>query len=468
MGIVLSGGRIVTALDDYQADIRLDDEKIAAIGQGISQPGDQVINVKDCLLFPGGIDPHTHFDLHVGNTVTADDFKSGTKAAILGGTTTIIDFATQNPGETLSLALDNWHAKAKGNCYTDYSFHMAVTEWSEAVSKEMDRLVRQEGVSSFKFYLAYKNTLQVGDDLLLEALDKSKSNGSLILVHAENGDIIQKLIKDALGEGHTTPLYHARTRPIIAEREAVARSIALAEAAGAPLYIVHLSSKEALEAVAASKVRGQEVYGETCPQYLLLNDSLYNEEGFAGAKYVMSPPLRTGMDQDYLWKGLGSGMLDTVATDHCSFNFKGQKELGINDFSKIPNGIPGVENRMGLLYTYGVLSGRITVNQFVLLTSTRSAQLFGLFPKKGTIAVGSDGDIVVWDPNATSIISAQTQHQRVDYTPFEGFTLKGAPIHVFLRGRQAVRDKKLTGENSEGVYLYRKPFCKRGEPVCTL
>ncbi|MEL7566005.1 MAG: dihydropyrimidinase [Dehalobacterium sp.] len=466
MGIVLSGGRIVTALDDYQADIRLDGEKISAIGQGIAQPGDEVIDVNGCLLFPGGIDPHTHFDLPVGNTVTADDFESGTKAAIMGGTTTIIDFATQNHGESLSLALDNWHAKAKGKCYTDYSFHMAVTDWNEAVAKEMDLLL-QEGVSSFKFYLAYKNTLQVGNDVLLEALDKSKANGSLILVHAENGDIIQRRIKDALEEGHTAPLYHALSRPVIAEREAVTRALALAEAANAPLYIVHLTSKEALKAVAASKIRGQEVYGETCPQYLLLDNSFYHKEGFEGSKYVMSPPLRTKTDQEHLWIGLNSGMLDTVATDHCSFNFKGQKELGKDDFSKIPNGIPGVENRMALLYTYGVLSGRISINRFVLLTSTRSAQLFGLFPQKGTIAVGSDGDIVVWDPEASSVISAKTQYQHVDYTPYEGFRLKGVPVHVFLRGRQAVCDKNLIQEPPQGVYLYRKPLCQRGERICT-
>lgn len=467
MGIVLSGGRIVTSLDDYRADIRLEDEQIIAIGQGICMPGDEVLNVDGCLLFPGGIDPHTHFDLPVGNTVTADDFSSGTKSAILGGTTTIIDFATQSHGETLSLSLDNWHTKAKGNCYTDYGFHMAITEWNQAIAQEMDRLVREEGVSSFKFYLAYKDSLQVGDDVLLEALGKSKTNGALILVHAENGDIVQQKVNEALREGHSAPLYHALTRPVIAEREAATRAIALAEALDAPLYIVHLTSEAALQAVAASKVRGRKVYGETCPQYLLLDDSLYLDEGFQGAKYVMSPPLRTKTDQVALWRGLSSGILDTVATDHCSFNFKGQKELGLLDFTKIPNGIPGVEHRLGLLYTYGVLPGRININQFVLLTSTRPAQLFGLFPRKGTIAVGSDADIVVWDPGATSVITAQTQHQRVDYTPYEGFSLTGIPVHVFLRGRQVVSNKKLINEHPKGVYLYRKPFCQRGEPGCT-
>ncbi|ATW24839.1 dihydropyrimidinase [Candidatus Formimonas warabiya] len=462
MGIVLSGGTIVTAADYYQADLRMEGEQITAIGHGIRQGSDQVLTVEGCFLFPGGIDPHTHFDLPVGQTVTADDFASGTKAALLGGTTTIIDFATQFKGETLALALANWHAKAGGKSYTDYGFHMAITEWNDRIAREMDRLVQEEGVSSFKFYLAYKNLLQVDDGVLLEALGRSKENGALICLHCENGDLVQRLVKDALAQGNRAPFHHALTRPSVAEREATARAISLAEAAQAPLYIVHLTCREALQGVVDAKVRGVEVFGETCPQYLLLDSSLYQGEGFEGAKYVMSPPLRSPHDQEALWHGLRAGVLDTVATDHCSFNYRGQKELGLEDFSKIPNGIPGVEHRMGLLYTYGVASGKIGINQFVALTATKPAQLFGLFPRKGTIAVGSDADIVVWDPWATSVITAPTQHQRVDYTPYEGFRQIGTAVHVFLRGRQVVCAGKISEEGPGGVYLHRKPFGKRG------
>lgn len=459
MGIILSGGTIVTATDYYQADVRLVGEKIVAIGYGIRRPDDEIMSVKDCLLLPGGIDPHTHFDLSIGKTVTADDFSSGTMAAILGGTTSIIDFATQYKGETLSWALGKWHEKAVGKCYTDYGFHMAITDWNEQIAQEMDMLVQEKGVVSFKFYLAYKNTLQVDDFCLFEALQRSRENRSLICIHCENGDIIQKLIIDTLEKGLTLPLYHPLTRPSQAEGEATLRAITLAEVAQAPLYIVHLTCREAFQAVLNAKERGTDVFAETCPQYLLLDDSYYQKNGFDGAKYVMSPPLRKREDQEVLWQGLRSGIIiDTVATDHCSFNFKEQKELGLYDFSKIPNGIPGVEHRMGLLYSYGVATGRITINQFVALTSTRPAQLFGLFPRKGTITAGSDADIVVWDPNASSVITVQTQHQHVDYTPFEGFMVTGGVRHVFLRGRQVVCNGQLHDEKPGGIYLHRKPF----------
>jgi len=460
MGIVLKGGTIVTAVDCMPGDIRLVGEQIVAIGKDIEHPGDMVLPVEDCFLFPGGIDAHTHFDLPVGNTVTADDFSSGTKAAIIGGTTTIIDFATQDKGETLSQALEKWHDKAAGKCYTDYGFHMAITDWHDQVAREMDLLIQEKGVSSFKFYLAYKNTMQVSDYCLFEALQRSGKNGALVCVHCENGDIVQKLVEDALGHGMTQPFYHPLTRPAQAESEATNRAITLAEIAGAPLYIVHLTCRDALQAVLAAKARGIKVYAETCPQYLLLDDSCYQENDFNSAKYVMSPPLRKKEDQEALWHGLQSGLIDTVATDHCSFNFKGQKELGLSDFSKVPNGIPGVEHRLGLLYAFGVVTGRISLNRFVDLTSTRPAQLFGLFPKKGTIAVGSDADIVVWEPGVSSVITARTQHQQVDYTPYEGFHLTGTPKHVFLRGRQVVCEGTLMDGNPEGVFLYRKPLGK--------
>lgn len=458
MGIVLRGGTIVTAVDYYRTDLRIEGEQVVAIGNDIRRPKDKVLQVDGCFLFPGGIDPHTHFDLPVGNTVTADDFSSGTKAAILGGTTTIIDFATQFKGETLHLALANWHAKAVGKCYADYGFHMAITDWNADIPREMERLVQEAGISSFKLYMAYKNLLQVDDGVLLSALLQAKDSGALICIHCENGDMIDELVKDALAQGHTAPRYHPLTRPAAAEQVATARAITLAGVAETPVYIVHLTCSGALEEVVDGRRRGVEVYAETCPQYLLLDESYYQGDGFNGAKYVISPPLRPRENQDALWGGLRTGALDTVATDHCSFNFKGQKELGCDDFSKIPNGMPGVENRLGLLFTYGVVPGRISINRFVDLTSTRPAKLFGLFPRKGTIAVGSDADIVVWDPGVTSVITAKEQHQRVDYTPYEGFKQVGKAVQVFLRGRQVVLDGRLHDKNPGGIYLFRRKF----------
>lgn len=461
MGIVLSGGTVVTAADCFEADVRIEEEKITAVGVGIRHAADKVLDVTGCLLLPGGIDPHTHFDLPVGETVTADDFGRGSKAALLGGTTTIIDFATQFKGETLSRALANWHEKAAGKTFTDYGFHMAITDWNEAVRREMGRLVDTAGVSSFKLYMAYKNTLQVDDAVLLQALRRSRECGALVCLHCENGDIIDSLVREALAEGKTAPRYHPVTRPAAAEREATVRAITLAEVAQAPVYIVHLTCSLALEEVVKAKGRGVEVYAETCPQYLLLDESYYQKEGFEGAKYVISPPLRPRENQASLWNGLRSGALDTIATDHCAFNFQGQKELGRSDFSKIPNGMPGVETRLGLLYTYGVVPGRISLSQFVALTSTQPAKLFGLFPRKGAIAAGSDADIVVWDPNRSALITAAAQQEETDYAPFEGFGQQGKAVQVFLRGRQVVRDGQLIEDRPGGIYLSRKPFRAR-------
>lgn len=461
MGIVLTGGTIVTAADVYQADVRIEGERIVAIGYEIKQPGDQAIDVDGCFLFPGGIDPHTHFDLPMGDFSTSDDFSSGTKAAVLGGTTTILDFATQFKGETLKEGLRNWHTKADGKCYVDYGFHMAITDWNDSIAREMPELIHQEGVPSFKLYMAYKNTLQVDDGALLQALRQAGEYGALVCVHCENGDIVYDLVHENIIQGKTSPKYHPLSRPPEVEEEATFRVITLAQIAGAPLYIVHLTSSGALQAVTNAKLRGQEVYAETCPQYLLLDDSYYSAEGFNGAKYVISPPLRPVQHQKVLWSGLKTGILDVVATDHCALNYKGQKDLGLHDFSKIPNGAAGVETRMGLLYTYGVLPGKLTMNDFVALTSTNAAKLFGLFPRKGTIAPGSDADLVVWDPRISSVIRADALHQQVDYTPYEGFKQIGQAIHVFLRGKQVVRDGQLRADKPTGIYLSRKPFLKR-------
>ncbi|HVJ50247.1 dihydropyrimidinase [Desulfitobacterium sp.] len=458
MAIVLSGGQIVTALETYEADVRIEDEKIVALGKNIRQAQDKVLDVDGCFLFPGGIDPHTHFDLPSAGTVTADDFASGTKAALLGGTTTIIDFATQFKGESLHQGLANWHAKAQGKSYADYGFHMAITDWNDAVAQEMQKLVQEEGVSSFKFYMAYKGSLQVDDGVLLQAFRESKRSGALLCLHCENGDIIAELVKEAHDEGKLETSFHPHTRPILAEREATSRAIALAELAQAPVYIVHLTSGEALQVVTQAKRRGLNVYAETCPQYLLLDESVYDLPEFEGAKYVISPPLRAKENQDALWQGIKDHWIETVATDHCSFNFQGQKELGREDFSKIPNGMPGVETRLALLYTYGVVPGKISLQEFVNLTSTHAAQLFGLYPRKGVIAVGSDADIVVWDPGIRAVISAQTQAQQVDYSPYEGFTQIGQARHVFLRGQHVVSEGQMNSEYPQGKYLYRDAF----------
>jgi len=468
MGIILRGGTVVTAADCCLADVRIEGEKVAAVGHGLVQPQDQIIDVDGCYVLPGGIDCHTHFDLPAGGTVTADDFASGTRAAVLGGTTTVIDFATQFRGQNLTGALANWHTKARGRCYTDYAFHLAITDWSEDIAGEMAALVNQHGVTSFKLYMAYKNVLQVDDGVLLQALRRAQEIGALLCLHCENGDIIDALVKQALAQGQTAPVFHPVTRPAAVEEEATRRALTLAEIARAPLYIVHLTCEGALGAVAEAKRRGLEVYAETCPQYLLLDESCYGLDGFEAAKYVISPPLRAPRHQQALWRGLQNGLLDTVATDHCSFNFKVQKEAGLADFSKIPNGMPGVEHRLGLLYTYGVAARKISLNRMVALTTTEPAKLFGLFPRKGTIAPGSDADLVVWDPQSLEVISARSQAHNVDYTPYEGFHQNGKALHVFLRGRQVVAHGQIREQQPGGIYLARKPFQPRrmGENVC--
>ena len=460
MGIVLTGGTIVTAVDCYQADVRLAGEKIVAIGRDVSQAEDNVITVEGCYLLPGGLDPHTHFELE-GVTTTADDFASGTAAALTGGTTTILDFATQSKGETLAQALANWQSKAAGKCFADFGFHLAITDWNQEVCREMQRLVVEDGISSFKLYMAYKHNLQVDDGIILQALKRSREVGALIGFHCENGDVIDVLIQEARSQGKRSPRFHALTRPAAVEREATARVITLAELADAPVYIVHLSCAGALQEVIAARARGLEVYAENCPQYLILDESCYDTEDFSAAKYVLSPPLRSTYDQAVLWNGLRTGALDTIGTDHCSFNYEGQKELGREDFSKIPNGIPGVENRLGLLYTYGVLTGKINLQQWVAFTSTNAAKLFGLFPRKGTLAVGSDADIVVWDPRQSSTITVSQQTQRVDYNPYEGLPQTGKVEQVFLRGQQVVAQGKLCSKEPQGQYLFRKPFPTR-------
>ena len=462
MGIVLKGGKVITAEKTYESDVRIEGKKIVSIGENLIQEGDKVVDVTGCYLLPGGIDPHTHMDLDVGSTVTADDFESGTKAAVMGGTTTLIDFATQDRGHSLKEALANWHKKAENKCYCDYGFHMAITEWNKSISEEMKDMV-DSGVSSFKMYMAYKSTLQVDDGAIYQALKRSNEVGGLLGFHCENGDVIDVLIKESIEKGNTSPKYHPLSRPVEIEREAIYRIVSLAELAKAPVYVVHLSSKAGLDVALEGRKRGVEVYLETCPQYLLLDDSCYGEDDdFNGAKYVMSPPLRKVEDENALWDGLRKGEVNTIATDHCSFNFEGQKELGLKDFSKIPNGGPGIEHRVPLIYTYGVCENKISLNQWVELTSTNAAKLFGMYPQKGTIEVGSDADILVYDPSFNGVIKAEDQTQNVDYTPYEGFEQKGRVKHVYLRGKVVVEDSKLVALKPEGTYIHRKPFYKKG------
>ncbi|HWR41749.1 dihydropyrimidinase [Sporomusa sp.] len=458
MGIVLRGGTIVTDTDCYHADIRIQGEVIATIGSQVAHEDDTVLPAEGYYIFPGGIDAHTHFDLPVGTMSTADDFASGTRAAILGGTTTVIDYATQFKGETLKQGLANWHQRASGNCYTDYGFHMAITDWNEHVSREMPWLSQEAGVTSVKLYMAYKNIMQVDDSALFQVLERSRNCGILTCVHCENGDIVDNLTRQLRQQGKTAPAYHPLSRPPRVEQEAVNRLMVLAELADAPVFVVHLSCREAMETVAQAKARGVKVFAETCPQYLVLEDSVYQDPTFSCAKYVMSPPLRAKENQAYLWNGLKTGILDTVATDHCSFNFRGQKDLGREDFSKIPNGAPGVEHRLGLLYTYGVQAGKLSLTQFVDKMATKPAKLFGIYPQKGTIAPGSHADLVLWDENRRFTIGAASHAHNVDYSPYEGIEQQGQSIHVFLRGRQVVRNGVVCVESPQGQYLFRKQF----------
>lgn len=438
--VLIQNGRVVTAVDDYYADVFIDGEKIAQIGKDLSVQADTVIDAKDRLVLPGGIDPHTHLDMPFGGTFSADDFETGTLAAAHGGTTTIVDFAIQAKGESALKGLDTWHAKAEGKATIDYGFHMILTDMPVERLPEMTKL-RDAGVTSFKLFMAYPGVFYVDDGTLYRAFRKAGDDGTRICMHAENGIVIDEIIREAVEDGKVDPKYHALTRPTRMEAEGVHRSIAIAEVAGVPLYIVHLSSHDALEEVKRGRARGVNVIAETCPQYLLLDQSWYEREGFEGAKWVMTPALREKWNQDSLWQGLQFRDLETIATDHCPFCFKDQKELGRDSFTKIPNGAPGVENRMSVIYDAGVVKGRISLNRFVELTSTAAAKAFGLFPKKGTIAVGSDADIVIFDPEKKMTISVddeRTHHMNVDYSAYEGHEIQGWTETVLSRGRPVV------------------------------
>ena len=455
---IIRNGTVVTATDTFVADVGISDGKISAIGSNLpAENASQVIDAAGKLVMPGGIDVHTHLDMPFGGTTSADDFETGTRAAVFGGTTTLIDFAIQYKGQALRQAFDTWMKKASNKAVCDYAFHCIVTDITGGQLSEMNDLVR-EGVTSFKLFMAYPGVFMLDDGSIFKALQTTSQNGGMVCMHAENGSAIDVIVQQALAEGKKSPKYHALTRPTTAEAEATARAIALAEMAGAPIYIVHLSCNDALEKVREARDRGLPVYAETCPQYLYLSIENFDVPGFEAAKYVFTPPLREKWHQEKLWNGLKRDHLQVVSTDHCPFCFKEQKELGKDDFTKIPNGGPGIEHRMSLIFSGGVASGRFSANRFVELVSTTPAKLFGLYPRKGTIAVGSDADIVIFDAKRKHTISAKTHHMRVDYSMFEGIQVAGIPDTVLSRGKVVMSDGKFLGRAGAGEFLRRATY----------
>jgi dihydropyrimidinase len=454
---LIRGGTVVTAGDTVQADVLVDGETVSAIGRGLEVTADRVIDASDRYVMPGGIDAHTHMDMPFGGTFSADDFGSGTAAAAWGGTTTIVDFAIQDFGESLQAGFERWMAKAAGKAHVDYGFHMIIREVNDQTLAGMDALIG-EGVTSFKLFMAYPGVFMLDDASIFRAMQRTSDNGGLIMMHAENGGAIDVLVRRYLDEGRTEPINHALTRPAAMEGEATHRAVALARLAGVAVYIVHLSSRDALSAVVEARDRGAAAFAETCPQYLFLSQDDLSRPGFEGAKYVCSPPLRPRDHQEDLWNGLVKDDLQIVSTDHCPFDYKDQKVLGRGDFSKIPNGLPGVEDRYTVLFDGGVTARRISLNRFVELVATAPARMFGLYPRKGTIAPGSDADIVVFDPAAERVLSASTHHMRVDYSCFEGMRVRGRPEVVMQRGEVLVAGGQFHGRPGQGRFLKRGPF----------
>ncbi|MFC7063474.1 dihydropyrimidinase [Halobacillus seohaensis] len=455
---IIKNGIIVTAADTYKADILVENEKIVLIGQDLSDPTAEVIDAEGNYVFPGGIDPHTHLEMPFGGTVSKDDFDTGTIAAAHGGTTTVIDFCLTKQGEPLQNSIDQWHAKSRDKSVIDYSFHLMISEMNDSVLEQLPTVIEDEGITSFKVFMAYKNVFQADDETLFRTLEEAKRLGVLVMVHAENGDVIDHLVKKALKAGNTDPIYHALTRPPEAEGEATGRAAQLTGLADSQLYVVHVSCEEAVTKISEARSKGYQVMGETCPQYLVLDQSYLEKPNFEGAKYVWSPPLREKENQEVLWNALKNGQLQTLGSDQCSFDFNGQKDLGKGDFTKIPNGGPIIEDRISILFSEGVKKGRLTLNQFVDITSTRVAKTFGLFPQKGTISVGADADLVIFDPNIERTISVETSHMAADYNPFEGMKVTGQPVSVLSRGEFVIRDKEFVGNQGSGKYLKRARF----------
>ncbi|HMU38698.1 MAG TPA: dihydropyrimidinase [Pseudomonadota bacterium] len=460
---IIKNGTLVTASDKFQADLWIEQGKIVAAtepGRGLAvDGGTQVVDAKGCYVIPGGIDAHTHLDMPFGGTTSSDDFLTGTRAAAYGGTTTIVDFAIQKKGGTLREALDTWHAKAEGKCAVDYAFHMIATDAPNSVLHEMKDIV-SEGVTSFKLFMAYPGVLLLDDQSIFRCMLRAGELGALISMHAETGLPIDVLVERAIARGETAPIYHALTRPEAAEATGTERAIALAEMAKAPVYIVHLSAARALERVREARDRGLPAYAETCPQYLFLSDDALRgspNDPFDGAKYVCTPPLRPAHHHEHLWRGLRNYDLQVVSTDHCPFCMKGQKDLGQNDFSKIPNGMPGIETRLLLLWE-AVTEGKLSMNRFVEITSTAPAKIFGLYPRKGSLSVGADADVVVWDPKRRCSLAQEDLHMRVDYAAFPGKVVTGGPREVFSRGKLVIQNGQYVGRSGDGQFVRRSTF----------
>jgi len=454
MSLLIKNGRIITATDDYPGDIFIDGETIAVIGQALSIPADHTIDAAGKLVMPGGIDPHVHLDMPFMGTFSSDTHETGTRAALFGGTTTVIDFVLQTQGDSLAAALAEWQGRAKGTAVGDYSFHMAVTDYNEETKKEIKEMIG-EGITSFKTFMAYKGALMIDDRQMIALMQEVRQQGGLVTVHATNGDMIDYLVAQNRAAGNLSPLYHYLSQPEVTEAEASSRFADMAHYTGCPGYIVHLTCEGALNAVREATRRNQHVFVETCIQYLLLDASLY-EKDFEGAKWVMSPPLREKKDQATLWAGINQGLVAVVATDHCPFNWQ-QKLMGEKDFSKIPNGHPAIEHRMELLFSEGVHTGRIGLNKYVEVACTNPAKIFGMFPRKGTIAPGSDADIIIFDPLKQHMLSAATHHMHVDYSAYEGWQLTGKVETVILRGRVAIDNGTCLVDRGYGQFIKRKP-----------
>ena len=469
MSLLIRGGRIVTAADDYVADVLVDGERISLIGADLDVAADRTIEASGKYVLPGCIDPHTHLDMPFGGTVTIDDFESGQGSAACGGTTCHVDFCIQGQGQTFAQALETWHSKANGRTLIDYGFHIAVTDLRDEERLEELATLPEQGITSYKLFMAYKNVLQVDDETLFRAMEVAAASGALVMVHAENGDAIDVLVREALARGDTAPINHALTRPPELEGEATNRAIQLARIAGSPLYVVHVTCREAVDPIRRAREQGWSVWGETCTQYLFRSIDDLALAGFEGAKYVYSPPAREPSNHDVLWDAVRTDALSAISTDHCAFLWDGQKTLGKDDFTKIPNGGPGLEDRLKMIHHFGAGSGRISLNRMVDLLATQPARLFGLYPRKGTIAIGADADIVVFDPERRETISASTHHSKCDYSLYEGTEVAGAPEHVLLRGSLLVEDGELVAVPGTGRFVQRARFGEQlaVEPIAT-
>jgi dihydropyrimidinase len=467
MSILIKGGRVITAADDYVADVYVEDERISLIGESLDQAADKVIDASGKYVLPGGVDPHTHLDMPFGGTVTIDDVESGQTSAAFGGTTTHVDFIIQPQGSSFADALEEWRGKANGKQMIDMGYHMAVTDLKEGGTLEELASLPDQGITSYKLFMAYKGALMVDDETLFKTMQVAADTGALVMVHAENGDAIDVLVKEALAAGHTEPKYHALTRPPETEGEATNRAIQLARVAGSPLYVVHVSCAESVEPIQLAREKGWDVWGETCTQYFFIDYTFLERPNFEGGKYVYTPPPRDQANQDVLWNAVRTDTLSAISTDHCAFLWDGQKTIGKDDFSKIPNGGPGLENRLQMIHEFGVRGARISLNRMVELLSTNPAKLFGLYPRKGTVAVGSDADIVVFDPEKRVTISAATHHSKSDYNLFEGTEVTGVPEVVLLRGNVLVENDELVASPGVGQFIARAKFGKELRPVPT-